>query len=357
MLNLPEIKLSLPYITQNFEGIRGKIKAKSENFIVEEVPLYNPSGNGNHIYINVTKKNKTTREVQIELAKLFELNPDQVGKAGLKDKKAITTQTFSIMLGSFRRNMQDISELIENDMDIKVNWVKPHKHKLRTGHLKGNSFKVEITDLENSIDVAYKRALKIIERIHLIGMPNYYGEQRIGYRGENAISGWKILSDNKRIKDIWLRKYLISSYQSYLCNRYLTHRIQSNFFFSLINGDIAQKHDTGGSFIVENIQKEQPRFVSKEISFTAPIFGYKMLSPSGESLKLEKQILSETCFDNKTWRKNKIKGTRRIGRLLPNIKIKKTNATIILSFFLPKGGFATVLLREFIKNNNSFELN
>jgi tRNA pseudouridine13 synthase len=248
--------------------------------------------------------------------------------------------------------VQNICELIENKLDIKVNWAKPHDHKLRTGHLKGNFFKVEITDLENSMDIAYKRALKISERIHLFGIPNYYGEQRIGSHGENALSGWKILSNKIKIEDRWLRKYLISSYQSYLCNRYLTHRIKSNFFFSLIQGDIAQKHDTGGSFIVENIQNEQPRFVSKEISFTAPIFGYKMLCSKGESLKLEKQILTETGFDNETWRKKRIKGTRRIGRLLPNIEIEKTHETIILKFFLPKGGFATALLREFIKNDN-----
>lgn len=355
MFDLPDLKLSLPYITQTYEGIGGKIKAKPENFIVNEVPVYKPSGEGKHLFVNITKKNKTTREVQIELAKLFNLNPDQIGKAGLKDKKAVTSQTFSILIEGYERNMQYVSKLIENYIDIKVNWIKLHNHKLRSGHLKGNLFKVEITDLEIPIDVAYKRALKIIKRVHLVGLPNYYGEQRIGHHGENVRTGWEILFEKRRINDRWLRKYLTSSYQSYLCNRYLTHRIQSNLFFSLIHGDIAQKHDTGGRFIVENLQREQPRFISKEISFTAPMFGYKMLYPKGESLKLEKQILTETGFEIETWRKNKIKGSRRIGRLLPNIEIKKTYDTIFLSFFLPKGGFATVLLREFIKKDYPFE--
>jgi tRNA pseudouridine13 synthase len=350
MLEKPDFDLSLPYITEQLNGIGGKIKVNPEDFIVDEVQIYEPSGQGKHLYVNITKKNKTTREVQIALAKLFDLNPDQIGRAGLKDKKAITSQNFSIFFENNRINHDKTYQFIENNLDVKVNWVKLHNHKLRTGNLLGKSFNIKITEIEIPVERAFKHAQKIADLIHKVGIPNYYGEQRIGENGKNVAAGWEILVGKKRIRDRWLKKYLISSYQSYLCNRYLACRIKTNHYYHLMKGDIAKKHDTGGMFTVKDAEKEKSRYLSKEISFTAPIFGYKMLLPKDSALELENTIIEETGFKFETWKKNKIKGTRRLGRLVPKIDIKKGDDFILLKFFLPKGGFASVLLREFIKN-------
>jgi len=86
MVNPPPIDLSIPYLTEEHEGIGGKIRDLPEDFMVEEVALYEPSGHGNHLYVNLTKRNQTTRDVQGELAKLFKLRPQNIGTAGLKDK-------------------------------------------------------------------------------------------------------------------------------------------------------------------------------------------------------------------------------------------------------------------------------
>jgi tRNA pseudouridine13 synthase len=117
-------------------------------------------------------------------------------------------------------------------------------------------------------------------------------------------------------------------------------------------GDIAKKHETGGLFIVEDPEIEQTRYLSKEISFTAPIFGYKMMQPKNRAYEMEKSILEETGFDHsRSWIKNKVKGTRRFGRLIPEITLEKSNEHICMNFYLPKGGFATTLIREFTKKN------
>ena len=130
-------------------------------------------------------------------------------------------------------------------------------------------------------------------------------------------------------------------------------RIEKGLFNTILPGDIAKKHETGGLFWVEDPKLDQQRFESKEISFTAPMFGYKMSKPKDESLALEEEILAEMGLDVQEFRVQRVKGTRRIGRVLPEITVSDHNEGVQLDFSLPKGGFATILLREFMKNESA----
>jgi tRNA pseudouridine13 synthase len=343
-----DLDLSLPYITKDLPGIGGKIRQQSSHFVVEEIPLYDPQGIGNHLYVNITKENLTTREVQLRLADLFEVKPEEVGKAGLKDKYAVTTQTFSVLFND-RASPDEIIPIIEDNIPVRVNWAKYHNNKIRAGHLLGNRFTILITEVEGSSE----EVKSIAERINEIGLPNFYGVQRTGREGENVYQGWLLLKKKKRLGNRWLRKYLLSSYQSYLCNRYLVKRIEKGLFTKILPGDIAKKHETGGLFWVEDLELDQQRFYSKEISFTAPMFGYKMSKPKDESLALEEEILTEMDIDIQEFRAQRVKGTRRIGRVLPEITVSDHIDGVQLDFSLPKGGFATTLLREFMKNKST----
>ena len=343
-----DIDLSLPYTTKDLPGIGGKIRQQPNHFIVEEIPTYEPQGIGNHLYVNITKKNLTTREVQLRLADLFEIKPEEVGKAGLKDKYAITTQTFSVLFND-RASPEEIIPIIEDNIPVTVNWAKYHNNKIRAGHLQGNRFTILITEVEGSSE----EAKSIADKINDIGLPNFYGVQRTGKEGENVYQGWLILKKKKRLGNRWLRKYLLSSYQSYLCNQYLVKRIEKGLFTKILPGDIAKKHETGGLFWVEDSELDQQRFDSKEISFTAPMFGYKMSKPKDESLALEEEILAEMGLDVQEFREQRVKGTRRIGRVLPQVTVSDHEDGVQLEFSLPKGGFATTLLREFMKNNST----
>jgi len=345
---LPEINLTLPYITPELPGVGGKIRQKSSHFIVEEIPLYEASGEGIHLYLNITKQDTTTRDIQLGLAKIFELDPSEIGKAGLKDKYAIATQTFSVVFDGDQPVPEKIAEIVENELPVKVNWAKYHTNKLRAGHLLGNKFTITITDVEED---ALEKARKIAGKIHEIGIPNYYGVQRTGKEGENIRQGWLLLKNKKRIGDRWLRKLLISSYQSYLCNRYLAQRVENGKYTQLIQGDIAKKHDTGGVFHVKDLEAEQNRFKNKEISFTAPMFGYKMREATDESGEFESNILDSVTITKKDFRKHHIKGTRRMGRILPEINLETNEDGLVISFSLMKGSYATTVLREFMKND------
>ena len=349
MIKPPSIDLSLPYLTADLEGIGGRVRARPEDFMVEEVPLYEPSGYGRHLYVNITKRNQTTRDVQLQLADLFNLRPQNIGTAGLKDKHAVATQTFSILFEKDDVRPDNASALIEGSLNVKVNWAKLHGNKLRAGHLIGNRFKITITDTRFPPSQAVERSRRIAEMIHLKGLPNYYGEQRTGEDGEKVRDGWAILQGQKAFNDRWLSKLLVSVYKSYLCNRYLAERMRRGLFDRLLLGDIAKKHETGGIFWVNDPSTEQPRYESQEISFTAPIYGHKMSQPLGEAAALEAEIFEESKMSLETFKRMKVTGTRRFGRLTPRIDVTEAPRGVQLSFMLHKGGFATTLLREFMK--------
>jgi len=346
-----DLNLKLPYITKDIPGIGGKIKSRPEDFVVDEVPAYPPVGYGPHLYVNLTKRMQTTRDIQIKLAQIFNLNPDQIGKAGLKDKRSVSTQTFSVLYDNDDPVSSDLSEKIEEELDIKVNWLKRHTNKLRAGHHKGNLFQIIIRDITVNGEELHNLIEQISSFIHKSGVPNFYGTQRIGEFGENVISGFYILKGKKRIKDRWLRRFLISSLQSYLCNRYLVKRMDIGLSEKLVRGDVAKKHDTGGLFHVEDSDLETIRFMNKEISFTAPIYGYKMKRAKDDAAQIEDGLMNQIGISLQDLRKFGIKGTRRIGRLIPNIDTKVEEDGVKLSFSLPKGGYATTILREYMKTD------
>ena len=354
MNKLPPLDLALPYITAGLEGIEGRIRVRPNDFIVEEIALYEPSGFGSHLYVNITKRNQTTRDVQLQLAELFNLRPRNIGTAGLKDKNSVATQTFSILFEKQKIQSDEAVKSIKSKLKVKVNWAKYHDNKFRAGHLIGNKFKVLITDIRMPLSQAIEKSKRIADMIHLKGLPNYYGGQRTGRNGRNVKDGWAILQGQKKFKDRWLSKLLIAGYQSYLCNRYIAERVRRGLFGTLLQGDIAKKYDTGGIFWVNDLEAEQLRYDAQEISFTAPIFGYKMSHPQDDAANLETEIFEESEMPMETFKQMKITGTRRYGRTTPKINVSKHPRGIQLSFMLPKGGYATILLREFMKTETGY---
>jgi tRNA pseudouridine13 synthase len=344
------LDLTLPFITPDFPGIGGIIRARTELFQVDEVPAYEPLGYGDHIYISVTKRDSTTRDTQIAIASLLGLRREDIGHAGLKDKHAVSTQTFSMLMPANDPN--EVAKILEENLGFEVNWAKRHPKKLRSGHLKGNKFTITITDLDVPLDVALRMTLDIRKIIADKGIPNYFGTQRIGKNGDNVIDGYELIKGRYRERNRWLRRFLVSSYLSYLCNRYLSMRVESGNFSRILKGDLAKKHETGGVFTVENAVIEQHRFKSGEISFTAPIYGYKMREAKYEAKEMEDSVFKMSGVTLDELRRLGADGTRRIGRLLPDISIMPHDEGITLSFMLPAGGYATVVLNEFMKNNS-----
>lgn len=343
------LSFELPYTTPDLPGTGGRIRELCEDFVVEEVPAYEPAGHGEHLFVNLTRKGMNTRDVALRLARLFDVPRKAVGYAGLKDKYSQATQTFSVLIGKpDPMRSADMEALIGVSLPVTVNWVGLHTRKIRAGHLLGNRFTINITGVEAGVEEAVQRAREIANHLRESGLPNFYGPQRV--EEENVRRGQETLKGSRRVGDRWLRRFLVTSYIDHLCNLYLKERIRRGFFHRLICGDIAKKYATGGMFVVEDVEVDQVRYERQEISFTAPIYGPKMWDAEGPSRMLELEIMENEGVTLDELGRLGVRGSRRLGRLIPDVMVEPAKRGVQLRFSLPKGAYATCVLREIMKS-------
>jgi len=335
------------YITPHLAGIGGQIKAKPEYFSVEEIPLYEPSGSGDHPYVCIGREGFTTRDAAIKLAQLFNIRERDIGYAGLKDKQARTIQTFSLPLKDI--SLALVRKKIEDNLPFRVHSISRHTNKLRRGHLKGNRFRVVVTETS---DVSEEAVSQIVNVLRSIPIPNFYGEQRFGIERKNISEGKQIVNGRVVCKDPWLKSMFVSAFQSYLFNRWLVMRMESDRFSTFLTGDIAKKTDTGGLFRVLDPETENNRLAQKEIALAGPIFGSDMYESFDEAKAFEDELLKhEACKPE--WIANMpLVGSRRAAQIwIDDLKFERSLERFIFSFTLPKGSYATVVLREIMKND------
>jgi len=333
-----------PMITPEMPGVGGTIKQEPAHFVVEELPLYEPSGQGGHVYLRLRRADMNTRQVAEALAREFGLKPGEVGYAGLKDRQAVAEQTFSLALE--RLGEAEVLRRAGDLPGIEALWARRHGNKLKRGHLLGNRFRVLLTDVGPD---AADRAGEIVAALGRRGLPNFYGAQRFGMRGDNAQEGRRALT-GRGPRQKWLRTLVLNAFQAELFNRWLGLRIQRGDFARLVAGDIAKKTDTGGMFTVEDPEIEGPRLAAGEITYTGPVYGGKMRMAQGEAGELEELVLSREGVSLGQLKKAGLKGSRRPARLAPGpVELEQSDQGLWLGFALPKGAYATVLLAEIIK--------
>lgn len=340
-----------PYLTAALPGVGGLLRAELEDFVVEEVPAYTPCGEGEHTFFAVEKRDLSTPRLVEAIASALGISPRDISYAGLKDARAVTRQIFSVqwlspetLLGLQLENAQ-------------VLWATRHTNKLRVGHLRGNRFTIRIRELHPE---ALARATAILNTLAQRGVPNGYGVQRFGNDGRNAEIGLLLLRNDRaglRARGIhhlsfWQHRFYLSALQSELFNRYLAERLQRGLLDTVLVGDVAKKHATGGMFTVESAEVDSLRAQAGEISATGPIYGFKMWSPQGEMATLEAEILAAAGLKLADFQPAKLKGSRRPVRYMPEgLAWRSEGDALVVEFFAPKGAFATMLLRELMKSD------
>ena len=253
---------------------------------------------------------------------------------------AITRQWISVP-NKFSKTIENL-DVLEG---VKILELSRHKNKLGMGHLKGNRFTVRVRQAANGLD----NAKQILEVLQGVGVPNYFGPQRFGNGGLNAVDGYKVLYGLQAPGGHRLKGLFISSLQSLFFNRVLSQRIEAGLFDTVILGDWAKKHDTGGEFLVEEIS-EGERAKRFEISSILPLYGKRVkvaqnLAGEFEQKALEYLQLSWVKFASR-------RGDRRLSRFpLQEAHLEPTDDGYIVSFALPKGAFATSILRELLKTD------
>jgi tRNA pseudouridine13 synthase len=393
------------FLTSNFPGTNGTVKESPEDFRVEEIPLYLPCGEGEHLYLTLEKRGMTTFALVDRLARALGVKKQDIGYAGLKDARATTRQTISLP------GVRAEQALALNLDGVTVLSASYHRNKLRTGHLAGNRFEIRIRGV---VADGLARAQDILHVLQMTGVPNYFGEQRYGVlgnshligrailRGEHAEAVREIIGDPEHIENPrWrqaaelfaagqleqalealpdqmrperhllrdlvngaapkkavlkmphklLRLYL-SAFQSDLFDRLVTMRLET--LDVLWPGDLAYKHDNGACFLVTDPAAEQPRADRLEISPSGPLFGFKMTLAQGQAGILEESLLEKEKLVRDSFRIGSgldLEGARRPLRIpLSQTRVEQQDSDLLLSFSLPKGSYATTVLREVMKN-------
>lgn len=306
---------------------------------MEELPLYTPSGEGGHTFVRLEKRLRTTEQVASDLARVAKVRPRDVGYAGRKDRVAVAIQTFSVP------GLHPAQALDMTLPGVRVLAAVPHGHKLRTGQLRGNRFEIAIREIPDRDQL---RLRSRFEALCASGMPNRFGSQRFGRDGRNAAIGSRVLQGRTRIGDRRKARFAVSALQAAVFNSVLDSRPIP--ISRLEPGDVAIVHESGGQFVVEDIAVDQPRADSFEISPTGPIFGHRVIEPTGAVAEREAKALADcgvSLAELVAPRGIRLRGGRRALRVRPaEANTRDLEGGLWLDFELPSGSYATVLIRE-----------
>ncbi len=322
-----------------------------DRFIVEEVPAYEPSGEGEHTYLWIEKRGLTTMDAVRRLAGLLDVDGRDIGYAGQKDRHATTRQWISVPRVDPER------ALAVETPDLRVLAARRHGNKLRIGHLRGNRFEVVLTGAPTPGE---REAIAArLERAAQEGVPNRFGEQRFGAAGDNAAAGLALLRGQRRERDHRKRLLLLSAAQSAVFNRYLTLRAADGPLLRVRAGDLLQKTDSGGQFVSTDPAADQARVDAGAVVPTGPMPGGRVMEPPPDSpaRALEDQALVDTGATRDDFARagRDLPGTRRpvILRVTPGEPAVQVDdgpppapgeVALRLRFSLPAGGYATVVV-------------
>jgi tRNA pseudouridine13 synthase len=335
----------VPPLTADLPGTGGALKDRPEDFVVDEIPLYPALGIGDHAYARIEKTGISTREAIRRLAQHLQVSESAVGCAGLKDARAVTRQTLSLEHVAPAR----LEGLVLPG--LRVLSVKRHRNKIRPGHLAGNRFEIRVRGV---VADAGERTAAVLRVLLARGLPNGFGPQRFGTRGDTHRVGRALLrrefgeavailcgrpsprerdprvvearrrfdagdlegarqgfppsfaterrvlerlrqgapaADAIRSVPKPVRRFFVSAWQSFLFNRVLAERLPA--LDRLEAGDLAWLHAKGAVFRVEDPAREQPRCDAFEISPSGPIFGTRMVAASGRPGEAEARVLAD----------------------------------------------------------------
>lgn len=393
------------YLTADLPGTGGAIKESPDDFRVTEIPAYEPSGSGEHVFLLIEKRGMTTLEAIRRVARELRIPERDIGYAGMKDSVGITRQTLSVP----RIRPEDVADRDLNG--IKIISAMRHGNKLKLGHLKGNRFRVVV----RGVDAAgASRAAAVLAVLGERGVPNRFGWQRYGAQGNSHLIGaamvrhdWRgaveqLMGDPAAVRDeqwrsaieaflqndlagalrlmprhcrnerdllqrllshpgAWekafsvihprLRKLYLSAYQSCLFDRVVEQRLSR--IDRIEAGDLAWKHANGACFLVEDHEIEAERALRFEISATGPLFGSRMKQAGGavrlaEDAILQDEGITPDAFD--LGNGLRMEGERRPLRVpLADPSFSQEGDSLVVEFALPKGSYATAVMREITK--------
>jgi tRNA pseudouridine13 synthase len=337
-------------------------KQSKEDFVVTEIPLYEFTGDGEHLIIKFRKKDLTTWAALEIFASYVGCKTRDIGYAGLKDKNAMTIQHISI-----HKQYEDKLKKFEHNQ-IKILETTYHNNKIKIGHLKGNNFFIR---LKRVLTKDVRKLESVLGSIATHGIANYFGFQRFGIDGDNYKKGEAIIAGTLKERNKKLRTMYLNAYQSYGFNKWLSRRIEISKLietfepkqleemlnipleelklmksqehpFKIMQGELMSHYPFGRIFCAEDLVSEAEKFNLRDRVPTGLLTGKKTKKPEATALKFEEELIETSNF---------LDGARRFAWIFPsdvNSEYKEEKNHFELSFTLPKGSYATEVIRELI---------
>jgi tRNA pseudouridine13 synthase len=325
-------------------SVRGGIRRTPEDFQVDEVLGFEPDGEGEHLLLQIRKRQTNTHWLAGELARLADIPSRDVSYAGMKDRQAVTTQWFSLRMAG--RPEPDWN-LLESDL-VQILQVHRHRRKLRRGALRGNRFMIHIRNLGGQHETLESRLIRLRDS----GMPNYFGEQRFGHDYQNLELAQQLFCRNAPRMKRHLRGLVISAIRSQLFNQVLAERIAQGTWNLPLQGDYFKLDGSRSGFNDDPQQQAElaRRCRIQDIHPSGPLWGRGRPLVNAQAEELETRVLS--AFGS--WRD----GLEHVGLEQERRPLRvrlgdlswcfTEDGCLELVFFLPAGSYATALLRELI---------
>ena len=371
-------------------GIKGNLKEQVNDFLVTELANHDLNEDGDHLIIKLRKQNMTTMEAVSKLSNMLHISKKRIGYAGNKDKRAVTEQYISIQ----GVTQEDVRQIYTDEFDLEVIGRNGH---IGLGNLKANRFEITLRNINLPEEDTKERTEKIVKDLES-KFPNYFGEQRFGsprpithqvgrhiLRGEFEEAVWTYIAkpyDNeyrsirKTREELWETREVEGAAEKFP----ESHRTEKTLLYHLTKnpedykGAIKRLPEGLQNLFIHAYQswifnKTLSRLLEQdweEKKYEIPLVGYKTdLEKDNKPENIIQEILQHEEVKQEYFRLQEMpelrsEGTyRRAFADFRNFEILEvedddlnmTKNKMTVKFDLPKGCYATVFLREIMKNN------
>ncbi len=320
----------------------GIIRAHVEDFQVDEVLDFEPDGEGEHILLQIEKRDLNTEQVVRMLARHAQVKTMDVGYAGLKDKRAVTTQWFSVRVPG--KAMPDWQALTSEQ--LRILQVVRHGRKLRRGVLRANRFDIRVRELAGDTSGLETRIAAIAKE----GVPNYFGEQRFGRDGNNLRKADALFNDALRVRDRHKRGIYLSAARSWLFNRVLSRRVADGTWDRALPGEVLMLDGSHSFFAIDEPDATiEQRLAEMDVHPSGPLWGRGELPTQGVCRELEASVLQPYgAWCAGLERAGMEQKRRSLRRRIDNLSWEHDGSDLFLRFELGPSGYATSVLREIV---------
>ena len=335
--------MDLAYLQKTPPKQTALLKAECADFVVKEQLGYDMSGDGEFVAVKVRKTDCNTLFVGEQLAKFAGISARNMSYAGLKDRKAVTEQWFSLQMPG--QPTPDFSQFSLEGVEILD--VTRHQRKIRIGSLQGNHFEILLRNVEETDELKVR-----LDFLAKNGFPNYFTEQRFGRDGNNLTQALRWANGEIKVKDRNKRSFYLSAARSEIFNLIVSTRMELNLAQQILVGDVLQLNGSHSWFVVdesEDLAQLQQRLAQQDVLLTAPLIGEEEKS----AVDFEHEIFAQHQALFALMHQERMKAARRPILMQPqHFQWQFEPNGLRLQFALPAGSYATALIRELVNIEN-----